>query len=192
MRKVIVYIGLTLDGCFQGPRSWDLGFLQRPSREITAFCLDMERRAGALLLGRKTYEGFASYWPGATGPESVLMNGLPKIVFSRTLTTARWANSRIERGSLATAVPRLTRLPGKDLFVFGSGSLVLSLAEHRLVDEFWLHYYPVVLRRGRPLFRPSRRARPIDLELLEARAFDDESVLLRYRAAVEQPEINRP
>jgi dihydrofolate reductase len=180
MRRVILFEMVSIDGRFQGPRGWDIDWFARTiSPDATEFCVEMERGAGALLLGRKTYDGFAAYWPTAKGPEAPLMNGLPKIVFSRTLKRVNWAHSILARGSPGTVVRRLKRSKGKDLFIFGSRTLGTTLRNLGLVDEYWIWVCPVVLGPGKPLFEPN--ARPIRMALLGVRQFRSGGVLLRYR-----------
>jgi dihydrofolate reductase len=179
MRKVILYERISLDGLFQGPQDWDLDFFRlATSSEYVGFCVAMERQAGGLLLGRKTYEGFAHYWPTARGPEAPLMNGLTKYVFSRSLRATQWAHSEIVRGPPQLAVQRLKRKAGGDLFLFGSGRLATVLNQHDLIDEYWFNVVPVVLGKGRPVFGPPRR--DVELSLVNSRAFPDGGVLVRY------------
>lgn len=120
MRKLILFERVSIDGFFQGPKSWDLEFFRlAASKAFVRFCLGMERQAGGILLGRKTYEGFAGYWPTAPGPEAPFMNGLPKYVFSRSLKRATWTNTLMIRERPEIAVRRMKRGRGNDLFVFG-------------------------------------------------------------------------
>ena len=144
------------------------------------------REAGTILFGRVTYEGMASYWPT---PEAIAadpavaeqMNGLPKLVFSRTLTRADWTNSRLAEGDAAAEVRRLKDQPGKDLIILASSNLAASLAEAGLIDEYRIMVNPVLLGRGTPLF--ARFGRDIRLTLRSARAFTNGNVLLTYTPA---------
>lgn len=178
--KVILFERVTLDGFFQGPKSWDIEFFKlAASKEFTRFCVEMERQAGGILLGRKTYQGFAGYWPSAKGPEAPLMNGLPKYVFTKSLTRADWSNSVVVHESPPAVVRRLKRRPGKDLFVWGSGEIAASLRQSGLIDEYWFQVVPVLLGKGRPVFPPSFGALPLTLEVAQPMA--DGGVILRYR-----------
>jgi len=113
--------------------------------------------AGGFLLGRKTYEIFAAYWPTAPEEEAVVagpLNGLPKYVASRTLTDPlEWQNSTVLKGDVTEAVAALKRESGNDLHVIGSGELVQTLMHHDLVDEYRLMINPILVGSGKRLFR---------------------------------------
>jgi dihydrofolate reductase len=165
MAQVIVNEFLTLDGVMQAPGGPDEdpsgGFAQggwqfRYEDDGSGEFVDASfRRAGALLLGRNTYDIFASYWPTATDVSIAdTMNGLPKYVASHTLTEPlSWQNSVLLKGDAAEAVARLKESEEKDLLVFGSGDFVQTLIRSRLVDEFRLAVYPLVIGTGKRLFR---------------------------------------
>jgi dihydrofolate reductase len=108
----------------------------------------------AMLLGRKTYEDFAAYWPHAPqdDPFSAIMNGRTKYVVSTTLERADWANSHLLKGDWAAQVADLKQQPGKNISVVGSGTLVRSLLRHRLLDELQLMVCPVILGVGARLY----------------------------------------
>ncbi|MBX3352614.1 MAG: dihydrofolate reductase [Phycisphaeraceae bacterium] len=182
MRRLILWNLITLDGFFDSEKPWDLDW------HLLAWCEELEQRsiehckgAGAVLFGRATYEGMAAYWPGATGEIADLMNSLPKIVFSRTLGRADWANTTLVREHAAEHVARLKRERGDDLYVFGSANLSESLFRAGLFDEIRLAVAPVVLGAGRPLFGRGlpRRA----MRLLEASPASSGCVVLRYAPA---------
>jgi len=162
---VIVNEFLTLDGVMQGPGyewedrrgGFEQGGWQQPYADDIFGAAVMEGigEAGALLLGRRTYEIFAGFWPQQPDddPLAPILNGLPKYVASTTLKAPlEWANSTLIEGDVAEGVAKLKQQPGKDLLVFGSGELVQTLMEHDLVDAYRLMIHPLVLGGGRRLF----------------------------------------
>ncbi|MGH7511092.1 MAG: dihydrofolate reductase family protein [Gemmatimonadales bacterium] len=119
-------------------------------------------KGGTLLLGRRTYEDFAAFWPNQTedNPFTAVMNNFQKYVASTTLEEPlSWSNSTLLKGEAAEAVARLKEQPGKDLVVLGSGELVQSLMRRNLVDEYVLLIHPLVLGSGRPSLHRRRFSR---------------------------------
>jgi dihydrofolate reductase len=189
MRKVIASIFVTLDGVVEDPGGaegfelggWSFKYSGRSEQE-TAHAGDLLRASDALLLGRVTYEGFAAAWPTMTGGGwyADRMNELPKYVVSSTLERAEWNNSTIIRGKLSEGIARLKELPGQNILTFGSSELVNGLLQERLLDELRLLFYPVVLGRGKRLFKDGP---PVALRVAAATAFSSGVVLLTYRPA---------
>ena len=181
MRRLVMWNVQTLDGYFEGKAPWDLEFHEAAwGEELQQFSLDQLKEIGAVLYGRATYEGMASYWAKATGPTADAMNDLPKIVFSRTLDAAPWKNTRLVRGDAADEIAELKRGDGKDLFVFGSAKLSDSLLRRGLFDELRICVAPVVLGTGVPLFKPGSPRQ--NLALLESRPLATGGIILRYGA----------
>ena len=181
MRRLVMWNLQTLDGYFEGKAPWDLEFHEAAwGEELQQFSLDQLKEIGAVLYGRATYEGMASYWAKATGPTADAMNDLPKIVFSRTLDAAPWKNTRLVRGDAADEIAELKRGDGKDLFVFGSAKLSDSLLRRGLFDELRICVAPVVLGTGVPLFKPGSPRQ--NLALLESRPLATGGIILRYGA----------
>jgi dihydrofolate reductase len=184
MRKVIVSEMVSLDGYFARPDgSLDWHVVDDEFNEFARKQLD---EMDTLLFGRVTYEGMASYWPteGAMtdDPEiAATMNRMPKVVFSRTLKTLDWTNSRLARDDLAEEITGLKAQPGKDMVIFGSGELVSSLTRLGLIDEYRLFVCPVVLGSGKSLFAALNDT--VNLKLLRAQPFTSGVVLLYYRPA---------
>jgi dihydrofolate reductase len=181
MRKVIFQMLTTLDGFFEGPnREIDWHHMDE---ELNDFAIEFLNSVDVLLFGRVTYELMAGYWPtpAATTNDPIVagkMNSLPKVVFSRTLERADWQNTRLVKGSVAEEVARLKGQPGKDLAIFGSSDLALTLIQHGLIDEYRIIVNPVVLGNGKPLFKGINNK--LNLKLLKARTFGSGNVMLFY------------
>jgi dihydrofolate reductase len=173
---------VTLDGFFEGPKSWEIDWLQSAfDDELEELSRAQLVSADMLLFGRVTYQGMAAYWPTATGAIAELMNDIPKTVFSRTLDHVEWKNARLVTHDPADEVARLKQTPGKNIFIFGSADLCATLIGHRLIDEFRVCVHPLILGRGNPLFKanPDRTK----LALVEAKPLRFGGVVLRYRPA---------
>ena len=177
MRKVIVNEFMSLDGVVQAPGAadedpsggfghggWHLRYFDDLSQK---WVLEGILEAGGFLLGRRTYEIFAAYWPNASAEEQVLaepLNTKPKYVASTTLgEPLDWQNSGVLQGDVAESVAALKRDGGADLHVIGSTELVQSLVEHDLVDELRLMIDPVVLGGGKRIFRDDGFLKPLRL-----------------------------
>jgi dihydrofolate reductase len=130
-------------------------------------------------MGRVTYEQMAAYWPTAGGDYAGFMNTLPKVVFSRTLTDAGWAGTRIARGDTAAEIAALKAEPGGEIMAHGGAAFVQALSRLRLIDEYRLVILPVVLGAGLPLF--ADLARPLRVSLTEAQTFPDGTAIHVYQ-----------
>jgi dihydrofolate reductase len=163
-RKLIVVEYVSLDGVIQGPghagEDTEGGFVeggwtQPLMPDHRRYNTESFQTAGAFLLGRLTYEIWAEYWPTVNDDSDLIakaLNGLPKYVASTTLKKADWEGTTVIR-DVATEIPRLKNQSGRPIFVMGSSGLAQSLMEHSLVDEYQLWLHPVVLGRGKRLFR---------------------------------------
>jgi dihydrofolate reductase len=181
MRKLILWNLITLDGMFEGPKSWDLGWHESVwGPELEQLSIEQLRSADMLLFGRVTYQGMAAYWQTAQGEEEVaaFMNNLPKLVFSRTLASADWNNTRLVQHDPVAEVLRLKQEGAGNMFIFGSADLCSTLMKHGLIDEYRLAVTPIVLGSGNPLFKPSPDR--VELQLIEARSLGSGGVILRY------------
>lgn len=150
------------DGFRQG--GWQVPYFDE---DVARLAAEWISAAGAFLLGRRTYELFAGHWPQVTAPGDLIasrLNSLPKYVVSTTLGQVAWNNSAILRGDVATEVAKLKSQDGGELQVHGSGTLIRTLMDHSLVDEYRLLIHPVVLGNGKRLF--SGGTAPTALELI--------------------------
>jgi len=148
--------------------------------EGNKFKLDETFEAEALLLGRRTYEGFAAAWPSRTGEFADKFNRMPKYVVSSRLGTPEWSNTTVLRGDLAQEVGRLRDRQGGPIVVHGSPTLVQGLVEHDLLDELRLMVYPVVLGKGKRLFGSTTTKKR--LRLKSSKAVGDGVEILIYEA----------
>jgi dihydrofolate reductase len=187
MRKLRVFESITVNGYFSGPGG-DLSWAHASShdREYQKFVQGNASSPGLMLFGRVTYEMMKSYWPTpvALKNDPVVakgMNEATKVVFSRTLQEADWANSSLEKVDVADKVKKLKKESKKDLVVLGSGTLVAQLADAGLVDEYQFVVKPVALGNGRTVFDGVKK--PVALELISSRVFKNGSVVLNYRPA---------
>ena len=171
---------ITLDGFFEGPKSWDIDWHESVwGEDLEQLSLEQLRSADMLLFGRVTYEGMASYWPSQKGDIADFMNKIPKVVFSRTLKKADWSNTKLVRENAEKEVTRLKAQSGKTLFIFGSANLSSTLTRHHLIDEYRLGLVPLLLGGGNLLFKTSPER--MKLKLIEARPLKSGCVILRYQ-----------
>jgi dihydrofolate reductase len=179
VRRLIMWNMITLDGFFEGRTKWEVDWHEYGwGEELEGFVIEQSKSADLLLFGRTTYQGMADYWSKQTGEIADFMNGVAKIVFSRTLQTADWGNTRLVRTDPSEEVARLKSQPGREILIFGSAELSSTLTGRGLIDEYRLGLNPVILGGGTPLFKPSPER--MRMKLLEAKALKSGCVLLRY------------
>ncbi len=188
MRKLVVFNHMSLDGYFVDAHG-DMNFARndKPDAEWDAFVAGNASGGGMLLFGRITYELMASYWPTQLAAEQMpvvaeRMNNLPKVVFSRTLQKAAWSNTKLVTDNMLSEIRKMKKEPGKNMVIFGSGSLVSQLTQHGLIDEYQILVDPVVLGRGRTMFDGVREK--LSLKLIRTRTFGNGNVLLCYEPVV--------
>lgn len=179
MRKVIASINMTLDGfCDHTAVEPDDGLMEHFN--------DVLKNAGAMLYGRTTYQLMESYWPTLVKTPSgnplddefaVLMETLPKVLFSRTLHEVTWTQARLAKGSLEAEIRELRQQPGKPVYI-GSPGLIAEATKLRLVDEFQLVVHPVIAGNGLPLFRDLSEQVP--LKLIKSKILGSGAVVLYY------------
>jgi class 3 adenylate cyclase len=191
--RLVVTAFVTVDGVIEAPgfdehrdgrNAWAL---RVQDEENEAYNVDQIMNADAILLGRRTWQSWAAFWPTATGDDRLArrLNEMPKYVVTRTLKRADWNNSTILAGDVAEEVRRLKEQPGGDVLVYGSADLVDELLRHDLIDEYRLLVYPVILGSGKHLFRD--RIDTHHLRLARSRILGGRVVLLVYEPETEEP-----
>lgn len=192
--KLIVTAFVTMNGVMQGPGNVDEdpggGFehggwvVPFADPDMGATVTAWFERADEILLGRRTYEIFAAYWPSVTDPNDVVarqLNTLPKHVVSRTLSSVEWQHAALIDGDVVEAVKELKAKPGRELQVHGSAQLVQTLIEHDLVDEYRLLVFPVTVGEGKRLFGTGTL--PMKFETVECHTTSAGVVALTLRPA---------
>jgi len=181
MKKLYVFMMTTANGLYErGP--WQIDW-HNTNEEFNDFAIEQLDRMDTLVFGRKTYEGMVGYW---TTPEAIesdpivagKMNGMAKVVVSKTLARADWSNTRVVRDPEAIAA--LKREPGKDALLIGSSDLAVSLGALGLIDEYRIMVNPIALGNGKPVLQGL--AADLKLRLLRTRTFTNGNVLLTYAA----------
>jgi dihydrofolate reductase len=179
MRKVIVAISMSLDG-FVAPAKGAPDHRSMPEDpELKKIKLDWFSKVGTHAMGRVTFNEMAAHWPFSTDDYAAPMNELPKVVFSKTLESADWNNSRVARGDLAEEITALRDAPGGDILAWGGASFLQALSRAGLVDEYRLVINPMALGDGLPLFK--ELSAPIELQLIDARTFASGAALHVYQ-----------
>jgi dihydrofolate reductase len=187
MGKIVITEFISLDGVVEDPggsedfkhSGWS--FEIERGEEGDQFKLDETMSAEALLLGRRTYEGFADAWPSREGEFADKFNNMPKYVVSSTLKDPEWTNSTVLEGDVADEVSKLREEHDGEIVVHGSVQLVQALIEHGLVDELRLMVFPVVLGAGKRLFGETSDKRR--LKLADSKTVGDGVQILTYEAA---------
>src|SRR5262245_57354234 len=174
MRTLIVTEFMSLDGVIAEPQDWSFPYW---GDDIQDFKTNELYDSDTMLLGRVTYEGFASSWPGRTGDFADYINGMEKVVVSSSMGEATWQNSHLLKGDLTTGINELKARDGKDIVVHGSKGLANSLIDRDLVDRYHLLVYPLSLGRGLKLFDEDTA---VKLKLAEAKPFASGVVALIY------------
>jgi dihydrofolate reductase len=199
-RRIVIFEWMTADGYFAGPDG-NLDWVVPDDAQARAAANEIGR-FDTVLFGRRTYEQFAGFWPrvledddSATVPDphrperrsrehrtiAVALDTMTKLVFSRSLKEAGWRNSHILRTFDPRAIEAMKQQPGKDLIVFGSGSIVSQLTEQGLIDEYQLVACPVFIGQGRPLL--GALSSPVRLNLVDVAKYESGDLMLRYARA---------
>ncbi len=195
MRRIVMFNWVTADGYFAAPDG-NLEWVVPDPKQVEA-AVEAIPRFDAILFGRKTFELFQGFWKDAvdealTAPDphhagqrtrehgaiGIWLNKATKFVFSRTLENVTWKNAHVLRQLDSRDIVEIKRQPGKDMMVFGSGSIVSQFTQLGLIEEYQLLVCPVLLGSGRPLLEGVSRS--VKLDLLEIQKYDSGDALLRY------------
>lgn len=183
MRKIVAGLFISLDNVFESPDQWHFPYFNDEMGEAVG---SQMAASDAMMLGRVTYQEFASYWPtqtsdGEAGELADYMNDTPKYVVSTTLNATEWKNATLIDGNkLGDEIARLKQQPGKDISITGSGTLVRSLLRDGLLDELRLLVHPIVVGRGKRLFDEGDQ---IPLTLADSKTFSTGVLALTYHRA---------
>jgi dihydrofolate reductase len=179
MRKLIVEVEVSVDGAMGGE---NMAFFKQifpfHSADVTAYLNDLLFMADALLMGQKTYKGFAQVWPTRQGKDADRINGMSKYVASRTLKDPLEWNATLIKGDVAGAIGKLKQEPGRSLVQYGVGELTHTMLKHGLVDELRILVYPFAFGEGPRIFE---HMGVHTLKLLETRTFSSGVVALHYQ-----------
>jgi dihydrofolate reductase len=182
MRNIIVFDSVSLDGFIAGPHG-EIDWAIRDD-ELTQYSKDGQSSTDMFLFGRVTYDIMASFWPTPVGKAAnptfaEALNNASKIVFSSTLAQADWQNTQLVKDLNKDEILKLKQQPGKNIMIFGSGSIVEQLANLGLIDEYQLLVNPIILGKGKPLFKDLKNR--INLHLVKTKTFSSGVVLLDYQ-----------
>ncbi|MCS3799077.1 dihydrofolate reductase family protein [Niastella sp. OAS944] len=196
MRKLIMKMSVSIDGFVAGTDGQKDWVFKTGDEESMAWSVDQIQQAGLIIMGRKSFETMAPYWPAATGPFAAPMNEIPKAVFSKsgfkssdymkTVTeeqspaVASWAEARVFDGDLAKEISKLKAEPGKPIVAIGGAGFMQNLIATGLIDEYQLAIHPVVLGSGLPIFTGLKI--PQYLKLDEVKVFPKGVVVHSYHA----------
>lgn len=176
MRRLFAHVFVSLDGFIEGPDPELNWFVM--DGEVEQHIDDVLDSIDAMIYGRAAYLNMVAYWPSATGRFARKMHEIPKIILSNTLKKVEWNNATLIKDNVEEEIARLKQRPGKDLLVFAGAGVISSLTKMGLIDEYHLLVNPVLLGRGKPLFKENKLAL---MTLLDTRTFPCGDVLLKYR-----------
>lgn len=182
MGKLSVFNFVTLNGYFKGPKE-DISW-HRHGGEEAEFSENSLNSGNTLLFGRKTYEMMESFWTSQMASENFPvvakgMNKSEKIVFSTTLKKAEWSNTKLVKKNIVKEIKKMKKIPGKNLTILGSGSILTQFAEQGLIDEYQIMVDPVVIPKGTSIFKGIQST--LSLKLTSTRTFKSGVVLLCYQ-----------
>ena len=193
MRKLIMKMSVSLNGFVCGPNGENDWVFKTGDEESKAYSAGLIREAGLIIMGRKSFEVMAPYWPTATGPFAAPMNEIPKAVFTKkgyagwqpgadqSPAAASWAGARIFDGDLAEGIRELKAGEGKSITAIGGAGFMQSLIATGLIDEYHLLVHPVALGSGLPIF--TSLATPLYMKLVDVKSFPGGVVAHTYHPA---------
>jgi dihydrofolate reductase len=182
MRKLKLQMQITLDGFVTANKgganfNWD--------NEVRTFSIANTAEVDCIILGRTTAKDFIPHWASVASnpgdPDHVFgkqLTDIPKIVFSNTLATSKWSNTKLAKGEISEEIYRLKKQTGKDMLVYGGSSFVSSLIKEGLIDQYYLLVNPVAIGNGLTIFQSLKGQ--LSLNLLESRQFSCGTILLIY------------
>jgi dihydrofolate reductase len=181
MRKIVNSTYITLDGVIEGPHLWPS--LGRASDERAGqIQTDLLLSCDALLMGRRTYDGFAPIWPTRSGDRySDHINAMPKYVVSTTLKDPEWNNTQVIDGDVVAEITRLKQAPGKGIVQYGFGAVSRLMLEHGLLDELRLWVHPLIVGTGRPSDLLFGAAPAVGFHLTDTTTLSDGIIILSYQ-----------
>lgn len=172
MRKIKLQMQVSLDGFVAGPHGEQDWMVWNWGEDLKNYAIELSDSVDTMLIGRVTYQEMASYWPAAAAnPKSTedetefakYMNNLSKVVFSKTLSTVDWQNSRLAKGSIEEEIKNLKQQSGKDIIIYGGAGIVSALIKLGLIDEYHLFINPVVIGNGMTIFKELAEQRKLKL-----------------------------
>ncbi|MBD0256524.1 MAG: dihydrofolate reductase family protein [Cytophagales bacterium] len=183
MRKLKLQVQITVDGFIAGPGGEMDWVAFNWSDDLKKYVGALTEPIDTIVLGRKLAEGFIPHWASRPAGEDLAsidkFNNTAKVVFTRTLQTTEWENTRLAKGDLATEINNLKRQPGGDIIAYGGATFVSSLIKEGLIDEFYLFVNPVAIGSGMAIFRGLDAKQ--NLTLVESTAFACGIVGLHYQ-----------
>jgi dihydrofolate reductase len=193
MRKLIMKMSISVDGFVCDPNGNNDWIFKTGDEESLAWSVGSAREAGLIIMGRKSFENMAPYWPTATGPFAAPMNEIPKAVFTKkgyagippsagqSPAAASWAEARVFDGDLAEGIRELKAGQGKPIVAIGGAGFMQSLIATGLIDEYVLATHPVILGAGLPIF--IGLSDPLYLKLVDVKVFPKGAIARTYQPA---------